>query len=79
MTLSRDIITCSPLPQRRQRTRRDLLKSKKKKVEIDLNTKFANIEAIRKAQLAAGAVREESSQSETTDDDEALEDCILVG
>ena len=39
---------------------------------------FADIETIRKAQFAAGAVKEESSQSEDTEDDEALEDCIVV-
>ena len=57
----------------------ELQKSKKKKkVYIDPNIKFADIEAIRKAHLAAGAVKEESSQSEDTEDDEALEDCIVV-
>ena len=61
------------------KTELELLKSKKKKkVDIDPNTKFAGIKAIRKAQLAASAGKEGSNQSDATEDDETLENCIVA-
>ena len=51
---------------------------KRKKVEEDPNTTFANIQTIRKAQRAVGRPTEESEDTEEVEDSEDIEDCIEV-
>ena len=51
---------------------------KRKKVEEDPNTTFANIQTIRKAQRAVGRPTEESEDTEEAEDSEDIEDCIEV-
>jgi 4-hydroxybenzoate polyprenyltransferase len=51
---------------------------KRKKVELSPQSKFANIEDIRRAQIAAGDVENSSSESSGSDIPSEAEDCIIV-
>jgi hypothetical protein len=52
---------------------------KRKKVSTSPNSRFVRIEAIRKAQIAAGAIEAESVDEKGSKNTETLEDCIVVG
>ena len=52
---------------------------KRKKVEISPNSKFADIAAIRRTQLAVQGVEIESSESEASGDSDSSVSCIFVG
>jgi hypothetical protein len=47
-------------------------------VELSPQSKFANIEDIRRAQIAAGDVENSSSKSSGSDIPSKAEDCIIV-
>ncbi len=51
---------------------------KQKKVELSPQSKFANIEDIRRAQITAGDVEDDSSESSESDLPSEAEDCIMV-
>ncbi len=51
---------------------------KRKKVQEDPNTTFANIQTIRKAQKAVGRPTEDVEDTEEAEDSEDIEDCIEV-
>lgn len=50
----------------------------RKKVQIDLNAAFADIDAIHRTQIEAGAVAEESDQSEGSEASTEEGSCIVV-
>jgi 4-hydroxybenzoate polyprenyltransferase len=52
---------------------------KRKKVETSPNSRFVNIRAIRRAQIAAGAIEAESADEEGSEKSETPESCIVVG
>jgi 4-hydroxybenzoate polyprenyltransferase len=52
---------------------------KKKKVQISPNSKFADIEAIHRAQVDAGDKSDSIAESSDTDSPSEAEDCIVVG
>jgi hypothetical protein len=52
---------------------------KRKKVPTSPNSRFVQIEAIRKAQIAARAIEAESADEEGSEESETPEDCIVVG
>ena len=51
---------------------------KKKKVQISPNSKFADIEAIHKAQIEAGEKKDGTAESSGPELPSELEDCIIV-
>jgi hypothetical protein len=52
---------------------------KRKKVSTSPNSRFVRIKAIRKAQIAAGAIEAESADEKGSENTETPEDCIMVG
>jgi hypothetical protein len=54
-------------------------KVRRKKVQIDPNESFANIEAIRKAQIEAGEVSTDSDGSEDSETPSETRSVIVVG
>jgi hypothetical protein len=52
---------------------------KRKKVETSPNSRFVNIRAIRRAQIAAGTIEAKSADEEGSEKSETPESCIVVG
>jgi hypothetical protein len=52
---------------------------RRKKVETSPNSRFVNIRAIHRAQIAAGAIKADSADEEGSENTETPEDCIVVG
>ncbi|KAH9907248.1 hypothetical protein F4778DRAFT_528818 [Xylariomycetidae sp. FL2044] len=52
---------------------------KRKKVELSPQSKFASIQDIRRAQIAAGDVEDSSNKSSESELPSEAEDCIVVG
>lgn len=51
---------------------------KRRKVKTSPNSRFAGIEAIKKAQVEAGDHQIEAEDSETSEDSDSIIDCIIV-
>jgi hypothetical protein len=52
---------------------------KRKRVETSPNSRFVNIRAIRRAQIAAGAIEAESADEKGSSESETPRSCIVVG
>ena len=52
---------------------------RRKKVVLDPNERFVNIQQIRRAQAAVGRIEDTTAEESGSERSEAAEDCIVIG